>query len=540
MYTVIFLRAIRDFSYHHSKNERPQRRMSLHSAIAAENEALASANGFAGMHNVDDDLDEKQLVDVYFAIITEFRLKTHINIIKHYIKERHPTWVDGDAEQPEQIDDKNVLEAIKMLKRYELRLAAQENGAPMERNIDDWTAIYDILSSKNCFAESIYDLKGVSLVMNNVAKIDNLPEKHTKEALSLIQHSWCLVDAYHSSATFHKWVAKICYFLMLLFSISVVAVGLVTTNASPIKVDKYLGNYIIIGLSLTNALIAGLTSFMNPATRWHHLRSSALEIESHIWQFRTRSGKYRETRSGTSRNAEKTLHETLKECEQHTLQSGDLRHTTFYSNPKSKWNRHGQFRDNRYTSFYQKLKPGKTNPEEIDNHHSPLRPDEYLKFRLHPVLNFYRHRLPGYSMSRALTKILTILGSIGSSVLAVIDISVFSVLLVVIVSSVIAWAEFSGTDKKLERYSTVINGLTQIDLWWHSLPEVERLATKSIDKLVEEVETHVRSERQGWRATSQSAKMLQQAANDGGKGLARSDSMQSVASNSSPPSSPRR
>ena len=71
-----------------------------------------------------------------------------------------------------------------------------------------------------------------------------------------------------------------------------------------------------------------------------------------------------------------------------------------------------------------------------------------------------------------------------------------------------------------------MNCLTQVDLWWHALPEVERLATKSIDKLVDIVETHIRSERQGWKATSQATKILQQAA-DNAKKLPRSNSEQS-------------
>ena len=66
-------------------------------------------------------------------------------------------------------------------------------------------------------------------------------------------------------------------------------------------------------------------------------------------------------------------------------------------------------------------------------------------------------------------------------------------------------------EKKLERYSTVISGLGQIDLWWKSLPEVERLATKSIDDLVSTVEDQIRNEHQGWRATSEVSSKLSDA-----------------------------
>ena len=46
-------------------------------------------------------------------------------------------------------------------------------------------------------------------------------------------------------------------------------------------------------------------------------------------------------------------------------------------------------------------------------------------------------------------------------------------------------------------------------MWWESLPEVEKLATHSIDMLVGSVEGQLATERQGWRASSLSAKKLQ-------------------------------
>jgi hypothetical protein len=297
-------------------------------------------------------------------------------------------------------------------------------------------------------------------------------------------------------------------------SVAVVGVGLVMNSTKPIALDRITGNYIILGLSLANTIIAGLTSFMNPATRWHLLRSSALQIESEIWWFRTRTGKYRDARSSTSRTAEKKFHKALNEIEHATLQSGDLQLTTFYSKGKIKWSKHGQFDRSNCCWAGMCCRASKESVvplDQIDNHHSPLRPNEYLNFRLQPMQQFYIRRLPGYSRSRSITKMVTVLGSISSSILTVIDMAQYSVLLVVIISCVVAWSEFSGTEKKLERYSTVVNGLGQVDLWWNSLPEVERLASKSIDQLVSTVESHIRSERQGWRAISQTAKKLSQA-----------------------------
>ena len=108
-------------------------------------------------------------------------------------------------------------------------------------------------------------------------------------------------------------------------------------------------------------------------------------------------------------------------------------------------------------------------------------------------------------------------------------------------SAVVAWCEFSGTEKKLDRYSNIVISLKSINLWWDSLPEVrrpvfdhvlhdlttltplffisscfsflkvERLATKNINLLIQTVEREMRTERSGWRATSDSMKKIKQA-----------------------------
>jgi hypothetical protein len=536
--TLAFFRGLCDYTLHQQRrSDKPQRRMSLHSAIEAESEATSGSSSFAGLdRDTMEDMDEKKLTNLYFELMGALKMKAKLKQTEAYIKSRDPTWstagdggggdddggfnLDGeesaDGASLFQLKDPEVERAKQYLKMFKDAATKidKNGGRHLDTNLDSWAAVYDILTSKNCFAESLFDLSGIASIMSNVAKIDNLPDKHSKEALSLIQHAWCLIDLYHSVSDRYKWTTKICYILMLLMSVAVVGVGLVMNSTKPIALDRITGNYIILGLSLANTIIAGLTSFMNPATRWHLLRSSALQIESEIWWFRTRTGKYRDARSSTSRTAEKKFHKALNEIEHATLQSGDLQLTTFYSKGKIKWSKHGQFDRSNCCWAGRCCRASKESVvplDQIDNHHSPLRPNEYLNFRLQPMQQFYIRRLPGYSRSRSITKMVTVLGSISSSILTVIDMAQYSVLLVVIISCVVAWSEFSGTEKKLERYSTVVNGLGQVDLWWNSLPEVERLASKSIDQLVSTVESHIRSERQGWRAISQTAKKLSQA-----------------------------
>ena len=104
-------------------------------------------------------------------------------------------------------------------------------------------------------------------------------------------------------------------------------------------------------------------------------------------------------------------------------------------------------------------------------------------------------------------------GSLAGAVLTFYDLSVWVGLISCITSAVVAWTEFSGTEKKLDRYSNVVTSLKMANMWWDALPEVERLATTSIDTLVDTVEGQLRAERRGWRASSQSLRKMQQALN---------------------------
>ena len=89
--------------------------------------------------------------------------------------------------------------------------------------------------------------------------------------------------------------------------------------------------------------------------------------------------------------------------------------------------------------------------EATDNHHSPLTPSKYIKFRLRPALDYYRQKLPGYASSRALTQMLTILASLVGAGLSFLGMPLWVGVLSCSSAAVVAWSDFSGTDKKMER-----------------------------------------------------------------------------------------
>ena len=160
-----------------------------------------------------------------------------------------------------------------------------------------------------------YTTQGVSEIMSNVAKIDNLPQTHTKEALLLLRTAWSNIDAYQSAGKAYKIIAKVSYFVMLFLGIAIIGIGILSsTNVCSseacylpvdstvnrtvyaLKEDKFENagtflhvqnviNVVTLGLSLATTIVASLTAYMNPAARWHHLKTSALALESEIWGF---------------------------------------------------------------------------------------------------------------------------------------------------------------------------------------------------------------------------------------------------------------
>jgi len=89
-----------------------------------------------------------------------------------------------------------------------------------------------------------------------------------------------------------------------------------------------------------------------------------------------------------------------------------------------------------------------------------------------------------------------------------------------ITSSISAWLEFSGTNAKIERYSTAVHSLQELVHWWQTLPQIDRSVVSNIDRLVLSCEELLQREQQGWKSTSQTVKMLQQqseAASSGGQ-----------------------
>jgi hypothetical protein len=361
----------------------------------------------------------------------------------------------------------------------------------------------------------------VSQKIAAVAKIDRLPAHNSFEAQKVLRGAWDHVDIFTRIARSCKQAAKALYLLLLLLGITVTIIVTISFNTELID-DKHL-SAIVLGLSLAGTLIGTVVAFLSPAQRWQQLRGAALSLESEIWKFRTRTGQYTlPSSSGLnqhSRHAEKQLMACLESTSQHVSKSASVMETTFFA----KFDVFGESKNVRcYThGQYEGAKSSGTFGMSVtpdDNHQSPLKPYEYLNYRVEPAFAYYQSQLPLYYRSRVAAEIVLVAGAFVGTILAFSGIASWAAIATSVTSAVTAWKEFNGTDKKLTRYSNTIGKLKGTVMWWEQLSEVEQASLASVNRLVLECEDTLEREREAWLSTSMATKALVKAAASGLQG----------------------
>mmetsp|Transcript_6364 Transcript_6364/g.15346 ORF Transcript_6364/g.15346 Transcript_6364/m.15346 type:complete len:1312 (-) Transcript_6364:168-4103(-) len=157
--------------------------------------------------------------------------------------------------------------------------------------------------------------------------------------------------------------------------------------------------------------------------------------------------------------------------------------------------------------------------EGEDNHHSPVDPDNYIRWRLMPAVHYYHLQIPVYAWRRRMFQALIMLSSIGVACLAALQYAEWTAIVSSCSVALAAWQEFVGYAKKLERYSSVAAALENHLTWWQSLRPTDKLNSQLQGLLVQNTEDLLTSEYSAWMSDAQqAAKMLKDASTGpGGK-----------------------
>jgi hypothetical protein len=150
------------------------------------------------------------------------------------------------------------------------------------------------------------------------------------------------------------------------------------------------------------------------------------------------------------------------ERDEHNVVSLDVRKLRQSSNGNA-------IRLNDVLSTFRKQDDDSFRQHSQDSHYRPVQPDNFIRFRIIPVLNYYKTKIPEYSRWRALTHTLLLLGSIASAILAIASLAVWTAIISVATVSITAYQEFSGANSKMSRYSFTVHELQELIFWWYVL-----------------------------------------------------------------------
>jgi hypothetical protein len=286
------------------------------------------------------------------------------------------------------------------------------------------------------------------------------------------------------------------------------------------------------------------------SVQWRHLRAAALTLEKEIWSFRTFTSEYAVGGRNDGAKNHRVLSAALTDIKEHVLKSAAISNTAFFANfdiiqGGGPYMSHGQYPDSRThglgpTSQCRQclkleqqrrqdkgaaasagpFKVQEASPECFgyciqhggNNHHSPLGPQMYLSFRVEPIVKFYQARLPHYWTIHSGCQVLAVVGSIVATLLGFLGLAGYTAIVAAVSSATTAFAAFHSTEKKLSRYSTTIDTIHKIRIWWDSLTDVQRVDQRLVDKLVQSCEDAFQNERQAWLSTNMASKNMAAAA----------------------------
>ena len=164
-----------------------------------------------------------------------------------------------------------------------------------------------------------------------------------------------------------------------------------------------------------------MVAFYSPAQRWRELRAVAEDVQSSVFQFRKRTSMF-SVKMSDPRKAEQALIDRLRASRTEVVQKAGLTDSSFARQHPGKVWKHGQNEKEADEPFdTTKLSmdgPADKEKFELDNHHSPMKPSQYISARLIPMLHYYQKRVPREFFMQKFTVILLLVSTAAIAILS--------------------------------------------------------------------------------------------------------------------------
>jgi hypothetical protein len=419
---------------------------------------------------------------------------------------------------------------------------------------DLWVGIHTVLSAPNVHAARIEDIKRVRNSLKELAQRDRLPEQNSLEALYVLRDAWTFVELLSLHANRYKIYSKVSFVVLSLLSLSVTWMIIIHYQC-PDSFSKKAFERSIIGVTLCGSILAGLITFTDPAKKWMQLRGGELMLQSEIWKFRTKVAEYRISfYAGSTTFAESQATDNLRSrydsIREQVLKGTGLTGTAFYSysariddplvrGRRSNVNQHFQFQpktSNPERSYYCPFKSTRVGASSVspesteysvhepakpqdgkstdsaDLFHAPVKPQDYIKWRLLVARQFYANRIPSYRRWRHFIQGFCLLASASGVLFVTQGVTSWVGLVTSCATALASWQEFMNINKKLDRQSTVVDSLSRLWTWWSSLTELDQLNVAHVNELVETSESIICNEHMAWLSDVQRVSRLLEAA----------------------------
>ena len=411
------------------------------------------------------------------------------------------------------------------------------------------------LTCETVYSTSLFDSDAIHTVIKKVCDVDHLPDTTTYESMLLLRDAWDAVDVYSHLSMRYKYVTHFLNWLFLTMGIMIVGLTIsrlrtrierhqvygqevLVDDNSAYEFEQWFGkdqeehDYIlklaVLGMSLIMLGTGSLLIMWNPQARWHGLRAAASATQSEIYKFRCRAGPYRTNFAQAHRrkkiartDEEQRLRAQIVEVRQRVVASSLLKQANLNQKFAMVPYLHGQHAPepgcchrckdccivycscccNDPNEFEYHIEEGHSLMLP-DFHFAPMRPKDYICHRVDKIMNFYSSRVPRYSRIKFTVITIIIVGSLCCVILAAMDYTAWAAVMASIILAIAAYSEYNGTNRKLNRYSTVITELKNLKTWWFSLGQEQQMFSRNCDKLVMMGEAIIADEQLAWASES--------------------------------------
>ncbi len=133
--------------------------------------------------------------------------------------------------------------------------------------------------------------------LNSIVGKARLPSKETLEGLMVLRSAWDVVDIGQLNLFAYKYFSKFVYLFILLSGIFTVGLTIFAdyVDSTMTAFDSSMSptGSLIFYLSVASTFVTALNAYINPSGRWRQIRSTTCNLESAIWQYRTRTGQFK-------------------------------------------------------------------------------------------------------------------------------------------------------------------------------------------------------------------------------------------------------